>query len=177
MMIKASEDFYYSKLREWNTDDCGSYFEWLDSLSKDEQEILNSISENSQELNLISANIRNRFYQILIVDYKQTLVNSPLGFQHLMTSSNFSALRKIKKLFTLYKDDFNLVYDCYKQFVNNNINDRITEYISLIEHETDEKLKRKLTEVEWYETGSWPHQHAHRVVQQSRQDLRRMFRK
>lgn len=155
---KASEEFYAKKLKEWNTEDCGSYFDWLSRFSFLEEDLLNQISEVTPELGHISANIRNRFYHILIVSYKPTLAHSPLGFQYLIMKNNYPALRNVKRLLTLYKDDLSMVYECYKRQISNMINEHFEEYIKLINAETDEKQQNKLKVVgSNLMLGSWPY--------------------
>lgn len=141
---KVSEEFYTKKLKEWNTEDCGSYFEWLSKFSTLEEDTLNQVSEVTPELGHIAANIRNKFYNILIVSYKPTLVSSSLGFQHLLTTNNYQALRNIKKLLTLYRDDMTMIYDAYKKQISNMINEHFDDYIKQINSEMDEKQQKKL---------------------------------
>ena len=86
----SSLEFYKSKLEEWNTEDCGSYFDWLYSFSQEEEEILNRITPNCEELAHISKALRNIFYQVLLTSYKQTLSKSTFGLSHLISSKNYA---------------------------------------------------------------------------------------
>lgn len=141
---KDSSAFFEGKLTEWNTDDCGSYFDWLSDFSKHEEDILNQIATINTELSHITGNIRSAFYQILIQRYKPILADSPLGFSHLVSRDNYSALRSIKRLLTLYKDDMSMMYDSYKKQIANMINEIFNEYLARIKEETDEKLQGSL---------------------------------
>ena len=151
VMLKTSEEFYSGKLKEWNTDDCGSYFDWLDKFASEEEEILQSISKNSEELVHICTAIRKMLAEIFLQAYKKTLTSSHFGLSHLLSTKNFAvhmwitqALKKIKKLYTNYKDDFSGIYEAFKSHITGIINERFTEYVKMINEETDEKQQRKL---------------------------------
>lgn len=141
---KNSRLFFEAKLTEWNTDDCGSYFDWLSDFSRQEEDILNQMAPINIELGHISSTLRNDFYQILIQRYKPTLAESALGFSHLISTDNYGALRNIKKLLSLYKDDMSTMYDSYKKQVANLINEQFNNYLNKIKAETDEKAAGKL---------------------------------
>lgn len=92
MLHRSSEEYYRQKLTEWNTDDCGAYFEWLNELSLEEEDNQNQISTNSPEMVQIIAGMRTIFYQILVESYKMTLVKSQFGLAHLLTSKNYPVI-------------------------------------------------------------------------------------
>lgn len=54
----------------------------------------------------------------------------------------------MKRLYSYYKDDFALIYESYKAFVSNAINERFTDYLQMINDEQDEKALKKLKVVE-----------------------------
>lgn len=90
LVLRSSGEFFSQKLEEWNTDDCGSYFEMVARVSEEEEEALKAISRNCEELFFISKDIRHAFYEKLLVSYKKTLANSPFGFSYLITSKSYS---------------------------------------------------------------------------------------
>lgn len=90
LVLRSSAEFFSQKLEEWNTDDCGSYFEMVARVSDEEEEALKAISRNCEELFYISKDIRQAFYEKLLVSYKKTLANSPFGFSHLISSKSYS---------------------------------------------------------------------------------------
>lgn len=89
LLFSETEEFYNSKLKEWKTDDCGSYFEWLDAFSKEEEEILAQACQNIDELQTISHELRKIFFNLLLANYKVTLSTSSLGFSYLLANKNF----------------------------------------------------------------------------------------
>ena len=148
LMLKASEDLYSIKLREWNTEDCGSYFDWLRDFFKQEEEVFSEVASINQELNHIIGVIRIKFYNMLIVSYKSTLIESPLGLSYLINNDKYAALRNIKYLLTFYKDDLSTLYDGFKNQVCKMINEKFSDYGTLIQDAADEKEKNKLKVVE-----------------------------
>lgn len=144
LIVRASDEYYSLKQREWNTDDCGSYFNWLDNFSRDEEEILTLISQCSSELRNIAQTVRSKFYSTLLADYKNTLTQSQFGLQFMIHNRNYESLKKIKRLYTLYRDDFVTIYEKYKSVVAAAINDRFDEYVKLINDEQDEKVQKRL---------------------------------
>lgn len=89
LILRSSDEFFSQKLEEWNTDDCGSYFEMASKVSDDEEEALKAISRNCEELFYISKGIRQAFYEKLLVSYKKKLANSPFGFSYLISSKSY----------------------------------------------------------------------------------------
>ena len=148
LIVKASEDLYQIRLRDWNTDDCGSYFDWLKDFSQKEEEVFSQISTINPELNHIVGSIRVKFYTTLIVSYKSTLVESPLGFSYLLANDKFAALRNIKQLLTFYKDDLSIVYDSFRHQVARMINDCFSDFGNQLQEAQDEKERNKLKVVE-----------------------------
>lgn len=148
LILKASEDLYHIKLRDWNTEDCGGYFDWLREFSQKEEEVFSMLSSINQELNQIVGGIRSKFYLMLIVSYKQTLLESPLGLAYLIANDKFAPLRNIKQLLTFYKDDLSILYETFKKQVCSMINDCFTEFENLLKDSQDEKERNKLKVVE-----------------------------
>lgn len=89
-IIRSSEEYFNIKLKEWKTDDAGSYFEWLDKLSKDEEEIISEIGPICEELGIITKEVRKSFYETLLAAYKPRLVESEFGFHYLIKNKNYS---------------------------------------------------------------------------------------
>ena len=87
--IRSSEEYFNIKLKEWKTDDAGSYFEWLDKFSTEEEEIVSDIGLICEELSVISKEVRKSFYDILLAAYKPRLVESEFGFHHLIKNKNY----------------------------------------------------------------------------------------
>ncbi len=148
LILKASEDLYSIRLRDWNTDDCGSYFDWLKDFSNKEEEVFSQISVINAELKHIVSSIRVKFYTTLIVSYKPTLEASPLGLAFLIASDKFAALRNIKHILTFYKDDLSIIYDTFKAQVCRMISDSFTEFGKMLEDAQDDKERNKLKVVE-----------------------------
>lgn len=148
LIVKASEDLYNIKLRDWNTDDCGSYFDWLKLFSQQEEEVFSQIALINPELNQIVGGIRVKFYNTLIVSYKPTLLESTLGIAYLIGNDKYAALRNIKHLLTFYKDDLSIVYESFKNQVCKMINDRFNDFSALLQEALDEKERNKLKVVE-----------------------------
>lgn len=148
LILKASEDLYSIRLRDWNTDDCGSYFDWLKDFSGKEEEVFSQISVINPELKQIVSSIRVKFYTTLIVSYKPTLLTSPLGLPFLIAKDKFAALRNIKHILAFYKDDLTIIYDSFKSQVCRMINDCFLEFGKLLVEAQDEKERNKLKVVE-----------------------------
>lgn len=143
-IVKGSEDYYVERLKGWNTDDCAAYFEWLDGFSDQEEEILTMLSKICDELAFIANAVRNSFCQLLLSNYKSVLVSSPIGLSHLISTNNYPTLKRIKRLYTQYRDDITIIYDCFRRHIAAVINERFAAYIKQINDEQDEKIVKKL---------------------------------
>ena len=148
LILKESEHLYQIKLRDWNTDDCGGYFDWLKDFSEKEEEVFSILSPINAELNHIIGSIRSKFYNMLIVSYKPTLLESPLGLRYLIANDKYAPLRNIKILLTFYKDDLSILYECFKSQVSNMINDCFNDFANQLQEAQDEKERNKLKVVE-----------------------------
>jgi hypothetical protein len=92
VILRSSNEYFGQKIEEWNTDDCGSYFEMVSKVSDEEEEVLRAVSRNCEELLRISKEIRKIFFAKLLDSYKKTLANSPFGFAHLIGSKNYAVV-------------------------------------------------------------------------------------
>lgn len=124
--------------------DCDIYFKNAEELIIFEENLFNEILEENDGLMFIGKDIKRLLFEKLLNNYRQTFVSSQLGLESFITTKNYNALKRMKRLYARYESNYNIIKEGYLAVVIKLSMAIIDQLKKMISEEEDKKKKEDL---------------------------------